>query len=297
MDITEQIKQDILSVNGKLPEDFELIREKWGVHVYKCRYDGNPAVVKYFENEEDKREIKNYKILTEHNIPTIKIYAYGKSSVVMEDISVSNDWRLGIEEDLNDSEVAESLANWYFDFHEKGLTVPELNLLESEYDKLTEENINMLCEKLPEAIETFNYISSRYDKLRKLIDTQESTLVYNDFYWSNFIVRKDKKEAVMFDYNLLGKGYRYSDMRNVCCSMSEEAGVKFTDEYNRLYVDKYGAYRTSKEATEKQIDDVTDSLYGLIVAFGRKNFPEWAEGSKKEALDKTLLEQAKELLE
>jgi aminoglycoside phosphotransferase len=156
----------------------------------------------------------------------------------------------------------------------------------------------MLCEELPEAADTFNYILSRYSKLRKLIDTPPYTLTYNDFYWTNFIVRKDKREALMFDYNLLGRGYRYSDFRNVCWSMSEEAGMTFVDTYKRLYVDKYGTYRTAaEEATEKQIDDVMDCLHGLTIDLGRKNFSKLAEFVKNESVDGTLLKQAKKLLE
>jgi hypothetical protein len=253
--------------------------------------------VKYFENESDKREIMNYRILNEHNIPTIKVLVYGESSIVMEDISVSDDLRLGIAEDLQDAEVAKSLAHWYFDFHEKGLMVPELHTLEHEFDVITEENLKMLCEKMPEAAETFNYLLSHYDKLRKLIDTPTYTLTYNDFYWSNFIVRKDKREARMFDYNLLGRGYRYSDFRNVCWDMSEEARAAFTGEYNRLYFDKYGMDRTAEETIEKRIDDVMGDLQGLITAFGRTHFPEWAEGAKNEAVDGTLLNKAKNLFE
>jgi len=290
MPIINQIKQDIFSMNGKQPKDFQLIREKWGVYVYKCTYEGFPAVVKYFENEGDKREIKNYRILNEHNIPTIKIFAYGKSSIVMEDISVSNDWRLGTEEDLQDKDVTKSLAHWYFNFHEKGLSVPELNTLEHDFDKITEVALNMLCEELPEAADTFKYILSRYNKLRKLIDTPEYTLTYNDFYWSNFIVRKDKQEALMFDYNMLGKGYRYSDIRNVGWSMSDEAGMTFVDNYNRLYADKYGTDRTAEEVIEKCIDDVMDDLHGIILAFERGKFPKWKD-------DGTLFTRAKELLE
>ena len=297
MQIINKIKQDIFSANGIQIDNFQLIREKWGVHVYSCIYENNPAVVKYFENEGDRREIKNYRILNEHNIPTIKVFAYGKSSIVMKDISASKEWRLGIEEDLHDAEIAESLAHWYFNFHEKGFTVPELNALYSELDEITETNINMLCEKLPEVADTFNYILSRYDKLRKMIDMQSYTLTYNDFYWSNFIVRKDKREAIMFDYNLLGRGYRYADIRNVCSSMSEKAGVIFADVYNRLYADKYGSDRTAEESIEKQIDDVTDSLHGLIIAFKRESFPEWAETAKNEVIDGTLLERVKKLLE
>jgi hypothetical protein len=297
MPVINQIKQDIFLLNGAQIDDFQLIREKWGVHVYRCKYEGSPAVVKYFENEGDKREIKNYHILNAHNIPTIHVFAYGKSSVVMEDISVSDDWRLGTEEDLHDTNAAESLADWYFILHENGLTVPELNSLESEFDAITEANLQMLCEKLPEAADTFNYILPRFDKLRRLIDMPSYTLTYNDFYWSNFIVRKDKREAVMFDYNLLGRGYRYSDLRNVRWSLSEEAKTAFTDKYNRLYADKYGADRTAEEVIEKQIDDVADDLHGLCWAFERNNFSHTKEFEKNESADKSLLKKAKKLLE
>ena len=299
MQIINQIKQDIFSANGKLIDNFYLIREKRGVHVYKCVYDGISAVVKYFENEDDKREIKNYRILKKHNIPTIRILAYGFSSIVMEDITVSDNWRLGIAEDLHDADIAESVADWYFTFHENGISVTELKTLYFEYDEITEENIKMLCKKFPETTDTFSYIITKHDKLRKLIDKPSYTLVYNDFYWTNFIVQKDKRQAIVFDYNLLGKGYRYSDIRNVCSSLSEEAGKIFVDEYNRLYVNKYGMNRTKEEYTEKQIDDICGPLFSLIyhvkpkIDFESGNLPEWA----KEISDGTLLHRAKKLLE
>jgi hypothetical protein len=211
MEIINQIKQDILSVNGEAINNFNSIRSKDGVHVYKCTYKNIPSIVKYYENESDKREIMNYRILIEHNIPTIEVYDYGKSSIIMEDISISKNWRLANAEDLSDITVATSLAHWYFTFHENGLTVSGLDALYCEYDDITKENINMLCEKIPEATETFSYILTKFDILRKLIDTQSYTLTYNDFYWVNLIVRKDKREAIVFDYNLLGKGFRYSD--------------------------------------------------------------------------------------
>jgi len=294
--IINQIKQDIFSVNGKQIDNFRLIREKWGVHLYSCNYEGNPSVVKYFVNDSDKREIENYRILNEHNIPTIKVYAYGKSSIVMEDISISDDWRLGIKEDFNDSDVAKSLAHWYFNFHEKGLTIPELNTLEHEFDKITEATLIMFCEKMPDAADTFKYILSRYGKLRKLINTPSFTLTYNDFYWSNFIVRKDKREALMFDYNLLGRGYRYSDFRNVCWCLSEKVGMIFIDEYNQLYVDKYGTNRIAEEAFEKQIDSVMDSLHGLLLNVERKKSSSLKEFAKNESIDKSLFKSAKILL-
>ena len=295
--MVNEIRKDILSMNGKNIDNLELIREKWGVYVYRCTYDGNPAVVKYFANGTDKREINNYCILNKYNIPTIKVLAYGKSSIVMENISVSDDWRLGIKEDLHDADVANCLAHWYFDLHEKGSGIFELNAIESDFDKVTESTLTMLCEELPEIADTFKYILYHYKKLRELINEPSCTLTYNDFYYTNLIVRKDNREAFMFDYNMLGRGYRYSDIRNVCWSLQNEAYTSFVNKYKQLYKNKYGEYRTSKEAEEKKIDVVMDELHGLILAFERKNYSKLKEFAKKELAEKILLKNTQKLFE
>jgi len=295
--ITKLIKHDLKDITPKTIQNFRLFNAKSGVYVYKCLYDGNPAVVKYLEKEDDRREILNYRILAQHGIPTIKTYALGKTAFVMEDITVSEDWRLGAADDLNDVGVAKSLAQWYFIFHENGAAVSELDTLYFEYDSLTEENFKMLIEKFPEAKELFRFLLTNHEKLRKLIYAPSFTLTYNDFYWSNFVVRKDKKAAMMFDYNLLGKGYRFSDFRNVCWDMSNEAKTAFTGEYNRLYVEKHGHNRTEAEDFERCIDDVAGDLFQLVLAFTEKaDNPDWAESSKTEAQNGSLLSKVKQLL-
>ena len=295
--ITKLIKRDIHEVSAKPIRQFRLINAKNGVYVYKCLYDGAPAVVKYFEKEDDRREILNYRILTQHGIPTIRTFALGKAAVVMEDISVSEDWRLGAPEDLEDADVARSLACWYFTFHENGTAVSELNTLYFEYDSFTEANFKILIPKFPEAKELFQFLLTHYAKLRELIYKPSFTLTYNDFYWVNFVVRKDKKAAMMFDYNLLGKGYRYSDFRNVCWPMSEVAKTAFMDEYNRLYFDKHGHNRTEADEIERRIDDVAGDLFQLVLAFTEKaDSPNWAKEAKNEAQNGNLLSKVKQLL-
>jgi hypothetical protein len=233
--ITKLMKQDLQDVSPKLIQNFRMIHAKNGVYVYRCLYDGAPAVVKYFEKEDDKREILNYRILTQHDIPTVKTLSLAKATLVMEDISVSEHWRLGMEEDFEDVEVAKSLAQWYFTLHENGTSVSELDTLYFEYDSITEENLKILIQKFPEANELFQYVLTRYDRLYELIYKPSFTLTYNDFHWANFVVRKDKKAAMMFDFNLMGKGYRFSDFRNVYWFISKEAKTAFDDEYRRLY--------------------------------------------------------------
>ena len=295
--ITKLIKQDLHGVLEKPMQNFKLIRTKSGVYVYKCIYDGTPAVVKYLENEDDRREILNYRLLAQHGIPTIKTYAFGKTTIVMEDISVSNDWRLGIAEDLKDAEVAKSLAHWYFTFHENGTAVSELDTLYFEYDSFTEENFHILIKKFPEAKELFQFLLTYCAKLRELVNKPSFTLTYNDFYWTNFVVRKDKSAAMMFDYNLLGKGYRFSDFRNVCWFMSDEAKAVFTGEYNRLYVEKHGCTRTEEEKVEQRIDDVAGLLFEIIIAFTKhENNPNWGKDAKTEAINGNLLAKVKQLL-
>ncbi|MHB1153673.1 MAG: GNAT family N-acetyltransferase [Eubacteriales bacterium] len=295
--ITKLIKQDLQGVWSKPIQHFRIIRAKNGVYVYKCLYGGTPAVVKYFEKEDDKREILNYRILTQHDIPTIKTLALGKATLVMEDISVSEYWRLGTKEDFEDVDAAKCIAQWYFTFHENGTSVAELDSLYFEYDSITEENLKILIQKFPEASELFRFLLTHYDRLHELIYKPSFTLTYNDFYWENFVVRKDKKAAMMFDFNLMGKGYRFSDFRNVCWSLSKEAKTAFEDEYGRLYERKHGHPRFEEEQVEKQIDDVAGELFQLVVAFiGKAIFPEWGYDLKTEALDGSLLSKAKTLL-
>jgi len=295
--ITKLIKDDLLEISPKPMQNFQLIRADKGVYVYKCLYDNIPAVVKYFEKGDDRREILNYRILARHSIPTMKTYALGQAALVMEDISVSKDWRLGIAEDFNDADVTRSLARWYFTFHENGATVSELDTLYFEFDNITEENLRFLIQKFPEAKETFEFILARCGRLRELIYKPSFTLTYNDFHWSNFIVRKDKKAAMMFDYNLMGKGYRYSDFNNVCWGLSNEAKAAFLDEYNRLYVEKHGATRVEAEKFEKSIDDVAGPLFALYYAFTmHKDFPDWAREQTYGFLDGSFLAKAKQLL-
>jgi len=283
-----------MRIDGNI-DKIKLLRAKDGVYVYKCLYNNKPAVLKSFEKEEYKREIANYRILQKNEIPTINIYAFYDSAILMEDIEFSADWRLGIKDDLSSGQVAKSLASWYFNFHEKGALAPEINSLYCEYDKVTEANIQSLWDKLPEAAETFRYIMSNIKNLREAINSLDYTLTYNDFYWTNFIVRKDNQAAIMFDYNFLGKGFRYADIRNVCSSLSEDAATAFVGEYNRLYESKHGTGRGAKEQFEKQVDGVVSTIFTLIAAFEKDAFPSWAKDERESAINGSLQKAAWDL--
>ena len=94
----------------------------------------------------------------------------------------------------------------------------------------------------------------------------------------------------MFDYNIMGRGYRFADFRNVCSSLSNETKIIFTNEYNRLYVEKHGQTRTEADEYEQCIDNVVEPLFQLLVAFTeKKNSANRAEREKVEAMNGELL--------
>jgi hypothetical protein len=95
------------------------------------------------------------------------------------------------------------------------------------------------------------------------------TLTYNDFYWTNLAVGRDSSTALMFDYNFLGIGYRYADVRNVCSSLSDRAG--------RVFLEAYGEINEE----EMVVDEFICHIINLVSAYKRPVFPGWA----KESLD------------
>ena len=113
-------------------------------------------------------------------------------------------------------------------------------------------------------------INDNFDVIVSKIRCLPRVLTYNDFYYTNLIVAKDKTSAFMFDYNLLGKGYVYSDIRNVCYSLGENA--------KKAFLEAYGEF----DKKEIIVDDVASVFVTLYHACKRKNFPSWANSTLNE---------------
>lgn len=284
----------IRAETGGKAEALQLIREKAGVHVYRCVYEGQRAVVKYFEREADRREIDHYRLLGEMNIPTVKMLSFDGAHIVMEDIDYSDRWRLGAEEDMKKPSVLRALAKWYFALHEGGEGHDGLKNMWSENDELTEEAIEAIRERLPGAGDVCDFARRHLKELREKLAARENTITYNDFYYTNFLIRRDDSDAMMFDYNLMGRGYRYADFRNISSSVSEEAFEAFMEEYGRLYREKHGREFAENEA-ERRLDDFLSPLLGLAGALKRDEFPKWAEPMRKDAQNGRLLALGKEI--
>lgn len=256
------------------------IRSKDGVLVYRVVHGDKSYVLKYFMNDSDRREIENYYILNSLGIMTIQLISSTPHALLMEDVEQSNTYRLGNADDLNDITVAVQIAKWYKELHSKGKSFVSSHKgnLYDETDVITKANIDFIKSKTStESNPVWKALFHNFDFIKENIAKAERTLTYNDFYYTNLIVGKDKSSAFMFDYNLLGKGYVFSDIRNVCSSLSEHAKAAFLKGYGEF------------NKKEMIIDSVVSPLTTLYFACKRNTFPLWAEASLSQVKNGQLL--------
>lgn len=244
------------------------IRNKDGLYLYRIKYRKDKYVLKYFLNDKYLREISNYIILQNLNIPTIKLIGYTNRSLLLEDLDRSFDYRLGIESDLKDEEVIRTLAKWYKKLHMEGIKKISKSSegFYRETDCITKENIELIKKKSNICDnKVWELILENIDVILGKIAMCEETLTYNDFYFTNLAVARDKSKSLMFDYNFLGIGFKYNDIRNVCSSLSKGLGEIFIEEYGEI------------NEHEKIIDEGISIVIGLIQAYKGKTVPGWAD--------------------
>lgn len=259
---------------------FSVLQNKDGIIVVRIVSDGKSYVLKCFQKDDHKRELENYRLLASLGIPTIRVIASTDSALLLEDMDCSAFYRLGIQKDMSDPEAARRIAVWYKQLHSRGYdyVCQHGESMYDEADFFTLENIARIKEKTEtQDARTWVLLEQNYAAINGLLRKARRTLTYNDFYYTNMVVAKDKSSARMFDYNLLGKGYAYSDVRNVLFSLSEEAGKAFLDEY--------GAF----DPVEKALDDVVSVVVTLYLACQCDKFPRWAQTSLDE-IETTLIE-------
>ena len=107
-----KIKQELKKLNISYSK-IDLIQIKDGVIVARVQSDTKSYIIKYFQNEDFKREIRNYQILNSLNVLTVKVFGFTDSAILMEDVSESDFFRLAIKEDLDDFVIASKIAEWY----------------------------------------------------------------------------------------------------------------------------------------------------------------------------------------
>ena len=273
------IIHDELNKLGVVCDNFSILQDKDGVIVARIASNEKSCVLKCFRKDEHKREMRNYQLLASLGIPTIRVIASTDSALLLEDIDCSPTYRMGIEEDMSDSESARRIAVWYKLLHSRGYgyVCQSGESMYDEADFFTLENIACIKEKTgTQEAPAWVLLEQNYAAIKDLLRKARRTITYNDFYYTNMVVAKDKSAALMFDYNLLGKGYAYTDVRNVLSSLSEEAGKAFLDEYGEF------------DPVEKALDDVVSVVVTLYLACQRDEFPWWAQALLDE-LDTTFI--------
>ena len=181
---------------------------------------------------------------------------------------------------MSDPDVARRIAVWYKLLHSHGYAYvyQQGESMYDEADFFTLENIAFIKEKTEtQNAPAWALLEQYYAAINNQLCRARRTLTYNDFYCTNMVVAKDKSSALLFDYNLLGKGYAYTDVRNVLSSLSEEAGKAFLDEYGEF------------EPIEKALDDVVSVVVTLYRACLRDEIPWWAQALLNE-MDTTFIE-------
>lgn len=274
------IIRDELNKLGIVCDSFSILQDKDGVTVARIVSGEKSYVVKCFQKDEHKREMDNYRLLASLAIPTIRVIASTDSALLLEDMDCSLTHRLGIEEDMSDLVVARRIAVWYKQLHSQGYgyVCQHGESMYDEADFFTLENIVSIKEKTgTQDAPAWLLLEQNYSAINDLLRKTRRTITYNDFYYTNMVVAKDKSSALMFDYNLLGKGYAYTDVRNVLSSLSEEAGKAFLDEYGEF------------DPIEKALDDVVSVVVTLHLACQRDEFPWWAQALLDE-LNTTFIE-------
>ncbi len=255
---------------GLTRDHMTILQDKDGITVARVFCGTDSYILKSFQKPEHRREIANYHLLHSLGIPTIKVLAATDSALLLEDLGCSPVYRLGNKEDMDHPAVAGKLAEWYHALHQGGYdyVAEHGNSLYDESDFFTLENIALIAGKTKtEDWPSWKLLQQHFHDITQKLASARKTLTYNDFYYTNMAVARDNSSALMFDYNLLGKGMAISDLRNVTYPLSPAAKNAFLSAYGAL------------NQTEALLDDITAPVVTLYFACQRPKFPEWAKGT------------------
>lgn len=260
----------------------ETISVRPGHRLYRIRTHRCSYVLKSFPGNNPGNEIEGYSLLRQLGVPTVGVIAKTKTDLLLEDLTCSDTWRLATEADVRERHVGEAVGRWYWRFHEKGTALAESGLglppfLKREEDLLDAASIESAGPALGLLqMDSWRLAADHIELLKLGLASFGTTLNYNDFHWTNLALSRKSgpgMEAIVFDYDLLGIGTRYSDFRNVVGSLSGEAVSGFREVYGRV------------DPREQALDRPLATLYALVSAARMATFPMWAEESRQTVLN------------
>lgn len=244
----------------------DVISDKDGVLVVHATAGETPCIVKRFAAAEHRREISNYTLLAEAGVPTLPIVGHGDDWLAIAEASTAG-FRLGTEEDSSDPAIARQLAHWYAALHSAGVS-ERFDGLYRETDLITDERLGLIASVWPQTDAGLAVVERDLPVWREQLEAFDDVLTYNDFWWTNLAVELLGGSALMFDYNLLGRGYRYADIRNVTMGLSATAGQAFRHTYEEL--------AGPLDPCEIAVDEPLSHLITLITAARLEPDAPWA---------------------
>ena len=253
---------------GLDPQNLMEIRSKDGIQVFRFESGGAHLVIKLLERETDRRELKNYRLLAELGLETLPVLGQADKALVLPDLNWDPVYRLGEEADLQDLRVAAALGQWYRKLHRVGKAHVRDHGKElyDEADLLTWENLEQVRQRTGTADEPFwAALFGSFDGFCRKVQKTAKTVTYNDFYYTNLVVARDRSTAFPFDYNLMGKGCVLADLRNVTYYMETEAQKAFYEAYGPV------------DETDRLYDAVVSPLVTLVLGCRAEKLPDWTE--------------------
>lgn len=249
----------------------ELLQNEEDIFVARARLRDEDVVIKRFRLEGDRREIETYQLLARLGVPTLRLVDHGSDWLALEDIAHS-EWREATVADLDDPAFATNLARWYAKLHTQGREAAEVPTYD-EVKLVTPDTVKAVAARWPQLAPGLDVVLSQLDELHRRYEELDKTLTYNDFAQTNALVARDGTAAAMYDYNLLGRGYRYADVRNVVTGLGPAAHGAFLDEYLAL--------TGEIDPREVAVDTPLSHLVTVVFADlrGYDKIPAWAQPS------------------
>jgi len=236
--------------------------------------NGRTLILKWFTEEGTATEVSAYALLARWCVPVLPLLGHTERALLLEDLTSSDSWRLAQDEDMESAAVGVAIARWYQSLHTAGreiiLSAPhEAAFLYRETDVLDQETMRRTGEKLDlHQHRAWRLASAHAQALREAMRALPETLNYNDFHWSNLALSRycdEARQAIVYDYHLLGIGPAYSDYRNVLTALREPAASAFRESYG------------SVDAREATLDAPISVMVALIAAARRPVLPSWAK--------------------
>lgn len=146
------MKKDILNY---LKDKFELseikkVQAKKGVYVYEVTKDSVNYFLKYFENKSDAIEIECYRVLSQTDIPTIKYFDSTTNAILLKDMNVDSQYRIGCADDFISTETIKSVAKWFKQLHNLS------DEIDSNFNFLYEETVKFASQEILQCNEYYS---------------------------------------------------------------------------------------------------------------------------------------------